>query len=180
MAHSLACFLLYCVFHTDIEHVVLSSCRFRLFRKWRTGESTGLCYPSVPHLCFLALLALSLPSRNFLPLSFICFKSKHLATAMLLATVESKREKKETESNIWNPLLPCQPSHRANWGHFHPSLPGLCLQYFFSSYIEQSKHCAYRQACNLKMYLSINLAGVCGVWGVVIFSQVLVDYRLKK
>jgi hypothetical protein len=28
-----------------------------------------------------------------LPLSFFCFKTRHLATAMLLATVESKSER---------------------------------------------------------------------------------------
>lgn len=100
------------------------ACLFRLFWKWRTGATTGLCVPSVLQMCFLALLALSLSSRNVLPLSFICFKSRHWATAQLLATVESKNEK-ETESNIWNQLLPCQPSHRANWGHVCPSLPGL-------------------------------------------------------
>lgn len=100
------------------------ACTFSLFRKGRTGETTALCFPSVPRMCFLARCVLSLSSRNFLPLSFIGFKSRHLATAMLLATVESKNEK-ETESNIWNQLLPCQPSHRANWGHFYPSLPGL-------------------------------------------------------
>lgn len=35
---------------------------------------------------------------------------------------------KETKSNIWNELLPCQPSYWANWGqHFYPDLPVLIL-----------------------------------------------------
>lgn len=125
------------------------ACIFRLFHTWRPGESTGLGFPSVPHMCFLALPALSLSRRNFLPPSFICFGSRHWATAMLLATVES--EWKRNWIHIWNQLLPCQPNHGANWGHFYPSLPGLRLEYFFSSYGEQSKHSVCEQAGNLKM-----------------------------
>lgn len=44
--------------------------------------SVFLCSPSVP-----------LSSRNFLPVSFCCFRTRHSAAAMLLATVESENER---------------------------------------------------------------------------------------
>lgn len=47
----------------------------------------------LPLCMLLGSPAVASLSRNFLPLSFFCFKTRHLVTAMLLATVESKSER---------------------------------------------------------------------------------------
>ena len=125
--------------HTGLESSV--GLTYRILsgtcRKWRQGwDLHSLCFPPLsPLMYFLALLQLPLSSRNFLPLSSFCFNTRHSVTAMPLATVESVRE---TESNIWNELPPCQPIYWANLGRhftystfFHPSLPVCSLGFFF-------------------------------------------------
>lgn len=98
---------------------------------------------------------------------------------MLLATVESKSEK-EIESTFGISCFLASQTTEPTGDISTQAFQVFVWNIFFSSYSEQSKHGVCEQACSLKMYLSINLAGARGVWGVVIFSQVLVDYRVKK
>lgn len=89
---------------------------------------------------------------------------------MLLAAVESKSEK-EIESTFGISCFLASQTTEPTGDISTQAFQGF-IRNIFSALIVNKVNMVSEQACNLKIYLSINLAGARRVWGVVIFSQV--------